>query len=176
VIRARRLEERRLERPLRPYWHWLGLVVPFLNLFLLIDGYNLICSGVRRAGVVPPVPFGVSGAFMLLMGVLWKLPGAWWLLSFFSAVVFAAMHVSLDHAERMRGLDPRLARLTAWEIVIVVLGGSLLVLGVLGTCLDEPLRTWIAVGTGVLVILAFGVVFFRIGARRYAGDGRSVRD
>jgi len=165
LIKNRRLADRAMNRKPFSGWVWLLLIVPFVNLVVFFPSYNEICKRVRASGINPPVPFGLQALAMLLIGGLWKLPGAYYLISLLSSVLAATIHVSVNDAEIADGLDPSTSKLGAWEIAILIVGGTLAVLASFGSTIDEPQSAWFVVA-GVWVSIAIaGVAFFQMGRR-----------
>lgn len=174
LIANRRLADRAMKRKPFSGWVWLLLIVPIANLFILFSSYNEICKRVRASGISPPVAFGLQALAMLLIGGLWKLPGAFYLISFFSSVLVATMHVSLNYAEVADGLDPSKSKLGAWEIAILIAGGALVVLALFGSTVDEPQLAWFVVA-GVFICLAIASVAFSKMGRRAQSVANATR-
>lgn len=165
LIANRRLADRAMGRKPFNRWMFVLLIVPLVNLVIFFPSYNEICKRVRASGINPPVNFGLQALAMLFIGGLWKLPGAYYLISLLSSVLAATIHVSVNHAEIADGLDPSKSKLGGWEIAILIVGGVLVVFASFGSTVDEPQSAWFVVaGVAVCVAIA-GVAFFQIGRR-----------
>jgi hypothetical protein len=134
--------------------------VPIVGIFSGVKSATIIENRVAISGAPrPTIPYGFMAFAFLILNALWRLPDPYWMISVFSAVFVAAMHVNLAKAERMDYPSLKWPRLTAWEWAILILGGMLLVLGIVGSAIDVPISsTQFAIGCGVAIagsILAF---------------------
>jgi hypothetical protein len=79
-----------------------------------------------------PAGWLAAALFMLYMGTIW-LPDPWWLLSYLNVLLFFPVLAAVDGVNRKRApdADPN-ARLSGWNIFGIVVGGSILVLGLAG--------------------------------------------
>src|SRR3979411_1648004 len=82
VIRARRFAERRLERDVTSYWFYFTLLIPIYGLIVFFESYSTGQRRVTASSVRPAAPFWLSALGIVVMGLLWRLPGSYFTLSF----------------------------------------------------------------------------------------------
>jgi hypothetical protein len=122
LIVNHRIAQRRLAVQVRPWWAWFGLVVPFLNAYLVYSAFSAIGrrielsgGGSRRAVLTIAVLLGVVNA-------TWRLPDPWWFIfSVSGAPLLSILQSWLWRAERNDnpGLTPTTS---VWEVLTIIVG------------------------------------------------------
>ncbi len=122
--RIRRSVAAMLEEPDQPVWNTLGLLVPFLNLFILFSLFEKIKVAALRAGLQPPPALAAWGfAGIIVFVVFNRLPIPYVSLAMLYFIPFAVAHFYFMHAELLlmgRNAIPR--GFSALEIIVVILG------------------------------------------------------
>lgn len=126
-----------------------GVLVPLLNLYLVYRLFTEINAAATGTGLAPdsrtqkivqgrgatkPVSAGALTAAFVVLTALWRLPGAFWLLTFLSVgpLMIAQDQVNRYLAARQSGAMARQG-FTWREVVMLIVGGVFLALALLGT-------------------------------------------
>jgi hypothetical protein len=119
-------------------------ILPFWRAFFAYFFVYRLFSLVResaRANQVRGIPAGPLAAGWIILGLLWRLPDPYWLVTFASVFFVLPVQGAINriNAATCPGHD-RNGRFSRWEIVIVVLGAVLTTLAVVGTFVSEPIE------------------------------------
>ncbi len=130
-----------------------GVLVPFLNIYLVYRLFAAINAAateaaigtgfapdsrtqriVRGRGAATPVSAGTLTLAFFVLAALWRLPGAWWPLTFLSVgpLLVAQDQVNQYLAARQIGAMAR-PGFTGREIIVLIIGGVFLTLALIGT-------------------------------------------
>lgn len=130
------------------YWfysHWrlvkererANILPPLRAVFAYFFCYSLfsrIRSSAQASKVEVLLPAGPIAAAWIVISLLWKLPGPYWLVSFLAPFLLIPAQIAANRInETVAPGHDRNARFSGTNIVTMVVGGFLLVLAVLGT-------------------------------------------
>lgn len=165
IIRTRRLADVRLEAEVRPYWHYLGLAVPVLNVYLIFSAVHRADRCVRTRGVSPALPFWLLVLVAFALDLLGRLPAPFWLVCWLANVPIVAMHVWWARAEREEAPTRSWTRFTWGEWTVMIAGTIFVALVFAGMLLDAT-RAEKGFILGVVAVAAATIVAAAIAAQR----------
>lgn len=128
-----RLVKQRSGESLMPFWR------AFFSVFWTYSLFEEINHGAKRQGVDASVASGLLALAYFVLSVLSRLPDPWGLVIFFAFLCFLpANNVALQvNASANPGALVN-SRFSAWNIVALALGGLIMILGIVGTFMPEP--------------------------------------
>lgn len=150
LFKLRRVVDDASGKPIAPWYWWLGLLVPFLNLFLYFGLLNDLEVKVASSGRRPPTLWLV-GLCAGLLNLTWRLPGAWALITILSFIPLMIVQANALAWQRHLYTAPsRAHRFRWWEWLIIVIGGIFQILVLLGSLVPHegstPADPWVVGG------------------------------
>jgi S1-C subfamily serine protease len=121
-----------------PGWRTVGLFIPIYNIWSIYTLFNDVKSLRIKAGFTEnPSPGWLTLGYIVL-GVLYRLPGAWWLLGFLSIFPLLSIQKALnEYWEKEQKGRREKTKFSAKEIVVLVIGAIFLALSLWGTFISE---------------------------------------
>jgi hypothetical protein len=115
-----------------PFWRAFFLVIYCYPCFMRIK-----LAGQSR-GIDPTPPFGILAACYVLATISWRLPGAFWLITFLNVIFLLPVqaYVNRINAVAVPGHDPN-SRFGVWNWIAAVGGSILLILAFIGSFLPN---------------------------------------
>ena len=136
IIRARRFAERRLEREVTPYSYYWRLLIPIWGLIVFFESFSTASRRVNAAGVRPAVPFWLCALGVLALGLLWRLPGSYYILCLLDGIAMLPAYAVFARAERVEAPAASWARFTVAEWIISIAGGAVALFAFLGSAVE----------------------------------------
>src|SRR5271166_3490221 len=171
LFKLRRVIDYASGKEVAPWYWWLGLLVPLLNLFLYFGTLNDLEVKVAAAGRRPPTLWLVG----LLGGVLggtWRLPYDWWWISFLGFIPLAIVQSNaLAWQRQLYNAPPRAHRFRWWEWLIIAIGAIILLVAAVGSLIPSeeastPSDPWVV--AGVLVIAVGMLIWMGLAGESWA--------
>jgi hypothetical protein len=163
LIRTRRLADYRLHQEVRPYWHYFGLIVPFLNIYLVFSAASRAQRRVEASLGSATVSFPLFLFVALVLDWLWRLPGSYWIVSFLSGIPIIVMHADWARAERADDPARTWTNFMWAEWLFVILGFLLVALAVAGSLVDVSRAEQLTVVAVVIIIIGTLFATYRMG-------------
>ena len=123
-----KLIQKREGSDISPFWRTCFAVIYCFPLFETIE-----CRA-KLLSLRPAISSGILAGGWVFLSVLSMLPDPYWLVTFFSVVFLVPVqeHINRINEQSAPGHNPN-TRFTAWNIVAVIVGGSVFVLAVVVT-------------------------------------------
>ncbi|MGD0522109.1 MAG: hypothetical protein ABSA48_12700 [Terracidiphilus sp.] len=120
------------ERNIMPFWRAFFLVIFCYPCFIRIKK-----AGMSR-GIAPAPPIGVLAVCYILATISWRLPGAFWLITFLSVVFLLPVqsYVNRINAAESPGHDPN-SRFGVWNWIATIAGSIMFILAIIGSFLPN---------------------------------------
>ena len=145
MVRARRRAERRLERHVTSGWFFFTLLIPIYGLIVFFESMSTAQRRVAAAGEPVRIAFWVWALGYLVVGLLWRLPGSYFVVTYLDGLCLLPIYAAFARAERREAPDARWARFTAWEWIVAVAGSVFAVLVYIGALIDVALAERVTV-------------------------------
>ena len=173
LFKLRRVMDHATGTALAPWYWWLGFFIPILNLFMYFGLLNDLEARVASAGRRPP-PLWLPGLIAGLTTIFLRLPGYWWLIAFLDFIPLSIVQANALAWQRSLYQAPsRAHRFRWWEWLIILVGGSIVVLLFLSALVPDkssiPADPWIA-GAVAALILAM-LILMAIAGESWAQPG-----
>ncbi|HSD59062.1 MAG TPA: hypothetical protein VLB04_12860 [Methanotrichaceae archaeon] len=123
---------------LSPGWRTVGLFVPFLGLLFIYEQFQDIKKFSEKAGAGTTFSPGSMLFAYMILNALWVLPDPYGIVYLLSVMPLVAVQSILNIYWEIE--QPGLARRTffsAWEIILLAIGGLLFILVIIGLFIPE---------------------------------------